>query len=602
METDRLGRLVARRREQKKISLQALTAGICSIATLQRLETGGRIPDFFVLERMLERLGISANKLEFLHDEAAYDIYYLRELVEAALSQKDYGEAAEALAYYESQTAGQEALHWQYICKMRAVIAGEAEGDWEKAAQLLWEAIEQTVSGFALHRLEQYALGESELVLILMWLQAKAEMGEIAEKADSSRILSYAGRVCADREMYANVYSKAAWVLGNLALRRQDRPGALYYAGQGEEILAENGWLLHMPQLLERLTELTEGDERREWEKQRDALRQLYEEYGQSWETGQIELWKNYRQQEIYLVSEQFAQERRVRQKSQEQLAEELDINPKTVSRLELGKYKPKPGTFQKMKEYLGLDRDIVSTRLVVDDWELLEMERQIAGLGQRRNIEKEEALYLELKTKLSQDYNENRQYIKFQDAYFARMKGQITAQETIERCKEAFAVTRHDISLEQIDQVVLGRMEATIVNYIALRYDEMGEREKAIALLEKIRTGYESSKVDTKYHYVGLSLVYEHLSDDYERCGYYEKALAMCDAAIRFELRCMKGCSLGFLVDQKAFVLSKMSDDQEAEKKSCRQAYQLHKLMKMNQSRISLQTAYKEIFHEDID
>ncbi len=357
-----------------------------------------------------------------------------------------------------------------------------------------------------------------------------------------------------------------------------------------------------MPQFLERLVCLTEGESRKEWEKQRDALWQLYEEYGECWESGQIELWENYRQQEIYLVSELFGQERRVRQTSQERLAEELEIDSKTVSRIEIGKYKPKPGTFQKLREYLGLDRDIVSTRLVVDDWELLEMERQIAGQGQYRNIAKEELLYQGLKAKLSTDYRENVQYIKFQDAYLAKEKGQATAQETIERCKEAFAVTRPDISLEQIDQVVLGRTEATIVNYIALRYDEMGEREEAIALLEKVKDGYENSKVDIKYHYVGLSLAYEHLCDDYERCGYFEKALKMCDVAIKYELKCRKGCALGFLVDQKSYVLSKMIDDQESEKKSCRQAYQLHKLMKMERSRVRLQTAYKKLFHEEIE
>lgn len=602
MDKELLGKLITRARRRRGISCEELANGVCAVSTLLRTEKGERLPDFFVLERILERLGASGNKLEFLHDERAYELYYLRERVEESLTQRDYVEAEAALTYYEGLPEGGQPLHRQYICKMRSVIAGEAEGQWKRAALLLEEAVGLTIPAFTWSGPDRRPLGESELVLLLMRLQAKAEGKESLPQADNDRVLAYIGKHCVDREAYANVYSKAAWVLGNLALKGQNREGALSYALLGEGILADNGWLLHLPQFLDRILSLEEGEMKREWKKQRDALRQLYAEYKEPWETGQIALWKNYRQQEIYLLSELFGQERGVRRKSQQELAEELDIDQKTISRIENGRFKPKPGTFRKLKEYLGLDREIVSTRLVVDDWELLEMQRQIAGLGQQRDIEEKEALYLQLRSRLSLNYNENKQYVKLQDVMIAREKGQITAQEAIDGCWEAFAITRRNLRWEQIDQVVLSRTEATIINYIALRYDELERREDAIALLEKVKAGYENSRVDIKYHYVGVSLVYEHLCDAYERCGYLDKAFEMCDVAIRYELLCKKGRTLGFLVDQRSYVLSKIDSDQESEKKSCQQAYQLHKLMKMKQSMITLQAAYEKIFHEKID
>ncbi len=602
MDKGLLGKLIIRAREHRKISRQGLAEGVCTVSTLLRLESGERLPDFFVLERILERLGASGNKLEFLQDETAYEIYYLRELVEKALTKKDYRKAAETLSYYESLAEGQQPLHRQYICKMRAVIAGEAEGEWERAALLLEEAVCLTIPGFTWDGPDNRPLAESELVLLLMRLQAEAGTGENPPQVDGMEILGYIGKHCADREAYANVYSKAAWVLCGLALKKQSREEALFYALLGEAVLADNGWLLHLPQFLERILSLTEGDVNREWKKQRDALRELYEEYEEPWEAERVELWKNYRQQEIYLFSELFEQERSIRSRSQKELAEELDIDPKTISRIENGRFRPKPGTFRRMKECLGLDRDIVGTRLVVEDWELLEEEWQMIGQIQYRNIEKSKALYLHLRSRLSLDYRENSQYVKFQDAFFAKEEGEIDAQEAIDRCWEAFAVTRESVSREQIDRVVLSRMEATIINYIALRYDELGRREDAISLLEKVKAGYENSRVDLKYHYVGVSLVYEHLSDDYERCGYFDKAFEMCDTAIRFELRCEKGCTLGYLVDQKAYVRAKILGDQESGKRSCRQAYQLHKLMKMERLMISLQKAYEKIFQEKID
>lgn len=79
--------------------MKDLSRGICSVAVLQRLERGERIPDFFLLERIVERLGISMNKVEFLYDEQSYNIYYLREMLEKYLLEKEYQEAEMALKY-----------------------------------------------------------------------------------------------------------------------------------------------------------------------------------------------------------------------------------------------------------------------------------------------------------------------------------------------------------------------------------------------------------------------------------------------------------------------------------------------------------------------
>ena len=320
--------------------------------------------------------------------------------------------------------------------------------------------------------------------------------------------------------MLANIYGKAAWVLGNMELKRQNPKEALWYTLEGEKRLAENGLLLHMPQFLERILQLTEEEDEKayhEWKKQRDALQWVYEEYDEPYEGTRLALWKTYRQQEVYIVSELVSQERKIRRHSQEKLADILDIDQKTVSRLERGRYKPKQGTFQKIKEYLEIHRDICSTRLAVEDFALLEMEREIARKNHYKRYEEAELLFQQLKSRLSMEWEENQQYVKYMEAYFAKEKGEITEEEAIERCVEAFRITRKHMELAQIDQVVLSRMEAVIINYIAANYYRMAEKQEAIAILEKVKAGYMNSKVDLKYHYVAMSLIYLNLSGNYE-------------------------------------------------------------------------------------
>lgn len=599
-----IGKLIHYERTKEKINLRKLASGICSITALQRLESGERLPDFWVLGRLIERLGKSVNKLEFLYDESAYEICYLREQIELFLEQKKMTEAEQALDYYESMQLAGEPLHRQYICQMRSVIELEMHKNHRAAKSLLEEAIRQTLPEFDLTRLASYLLGESELILILMWMEADSDRGAAYIRADGRQILAYIEQVCRDEEVRANVYSKAAWLFGTIIME-QDCDEARWYARQGERILAENCRLLHLPQFLDRIVLLTEKNDKEsgaEWKKQRDALKQLYEEYQEPWEEDKIALWRSYRQQEVYLVSELIGQERKLTRQSQEKLANALEIDQKTISRIECGKYKPKPGTFQKMKDHLQIDRDICTTRLVVDDFALLDMEREIARLCSLRREAQAEQLYQSLRSRLSLEWKENRQYVGYMDTLFDKELGRITAEEAIERCRQAFGITRRNVGTKQLPDVVLNRTENYIINYIARCYDEMGEKEKSIELLEKMLQGYENSRVDLKYHYVEVALLYQHLAIVYEEKDRFKEALSWCDKVITFDIRCKRGIMIGAMLEQKAYTEDRMTGNRANNKKKYKQAYQLLKLMDKTFVMKSLQNIYSAWYDEEID
>ena len=604
MNRTEIGRMIRYERAKANISLQKMAAGVCSTAALQRLESGERLPDFFVLERLIERLGKSVNKTEFLYDEPAHEICYLRERIELFLEQKNEEEAARALDYYESTPQAGEPLHRQYICQMRAVIESELRNNHRAAEKLLEEALAQTVPGFDLHRLEACVLGEGELILALMLLEAADDRGAAFIRTGGRQMLAYIEQVCRDEEVRANLYNKAAWLFGTV-LMEQDGGEALWYALQGERVLAANCMLLHLPQFLDRIVRLTGKKDRKaqaEWQRQRDALRSLYEEYGEPLEVDKITLWKNYRQREIYLVSELFGQERRLTGESQEKIADALEIDQKTVSRIECGKYKPKPGTFRKMKEYLQIDRDICTTRLVVDDFALLDLERDITKKNSRRHVTEAERIYRSLKMQLSLEWKENLQYIRYMDTMYDKEFGRIAAEEAIERCWQAFRITRQNVGPEQLPGIVLCRTENLIINYIARCYDGMGEKKKAIELLEKMLEGYKNSRVDLKYHYEEMALLYHHLAIDYEETDQLEEAIVWCDRSILFELRCKKANTLGFMLQEKRYTMDRITGDRSQSKACYQQSYQLLKLMKKDKLMKSMREGYKKWYGEEVD
>ncbi|MBR3770726.1 MAG: transcriptional regulator [Clostridium sp.] len=518
MKKEMLGSLVSYERNRKEISLQMLASGISSPSAIQRLEAGERMPDYFVLERILERLGKSLNKIEFLYDEKVYEIHYLRGLIECYLEESDYAEVLDALAYYESIPEGQDSLHKQYIYKIKGIVQSKQKN--HREAALMYElALAETVPDFELGKMESFLLGEEELNLVILWMNEVWIQKDVNLKLNPEKPFYYIEKYCEDEEIKINIYTKAAWLIGTYYMEQGEYREALRYTLKGQDVLAENGILLHMPEFLERiliLTKLCEDSSYDIWKRQRDALKSLYEEYKKDWAKETIALWKSFRQQELYLYSEVFAQERKRRNLSQEKLADALEIDQKTISRIESGKYKPKTGTLQKLREYLEIERDVCTTRIVVDDFELLEMERTIAKLINRGQINEAEELYKDLRIKLSTKWKENLQYVIYMDALLESVFKRISYEETIQRCVEAFNVTRDGVKLEDLEDITLSRLETFVLSYIANCYRRIGRSDISICILESLAKSYEKSKVDLKYRVVAVALIYTALGDTY--------------------------------------------------------------------------------------
>jgi len=605
MTKDEIGKQVKYLRNKKNIDWEKVCSGICSDTSLKRLERGKRLPDYFVLERIMERVGKSVNKIEFAADEEAYEIYYLREAIETNLEKEKYEEAVEGICYYEGLKIADQDLHKQYIYKMKAILEEEYHKDAVRSCKYLEKSILCTLPGFQIERLEEYLPGEEEMTLILMWIEQKIRLGEGDITVFGSRILEYITNTFDDEEVLANLYGKATWIFMREYIKEEKLIEAAGMGIRAVDILTSNGLLLDLPQLLEILLFCYEKMDRKEYgelKAQRDSLKWLYETYGKVYETEHVKLWKNYRQREIYLISEVIEQERRLSNKSQEKIARELNMDQKTISRIETGKYKPKHGTFQKLKEYFGMDRDLCGTCLAVEDFELLEWEREVARKIFYRKYDEAEQIYRRLKDRLNLEKNENRQYCMHLDAIFDSQKGKITKEGLLKQYEKAFAVTRENCRLEDLSGVVLSRTETMIMNSIASIYGKSGKKEKAIYILEQMLRGFENSRVDMKYHYASVTLVCVHLAGEYEENDQFEKAMAIYDKTIRFCLRCERGDMIGKCLMEKNCAEERRSGKKEACKNDYRQSYQLLKLMKMESSQKSLKKYYLNDYHENID
>lgn len=604
MKNKELGKQIRYLRQKKNIRPEKLRLGVCSTITLNRLERGERTPDYFVLERILERTGKSMNKMEVLTDWNAYEIYYLREMIETDLDDGEYESAAEGICYYEGLEAAGQALHRQYICKIKAILAEEHLGNTEESCKYLEEAVLCTLPGFQPGLIGDYILGEEEMTLILMWVEQKIRLGETDMTRYGEKIFDYIRRTFDDEEALANIYGKAAWIFMREYVREGKWVEAAGIGIRAMDILTSNGMLLNLPQIMELLLECYEKLDREAYsalKAERDSLKWVYETYGKEYETEKGRLWKNCHRKGIYLIPEVMRQERKLTGKSQEMIAAELGIDQKTISRIENGRYKPKKETFRKLREYYEMEMDICNACLTVDDFELLEWERDVARASFYWRNDEAERLYHRLKDRLDLGYNNNKQYCLYFDAMFDEINGNISKEELLQQCEKAFAVTRRNCKWEDLSNVVLNSIETSIMNIIAKTYGRIGQKEKEIYIYEQILRGFENSKVNVRYHYASVALIYANLGGKYEESNRFDMAIEMYEKGIRLCLKCERGDILGKYIMEKIYTEDRKNDKKEACKNSYRQAYRLLKLMKMDSTKEKLAKFYFKKYKESI-
>ena len=601
-----IGDIIKYQINKKSISPEKLTEGLCTTTSLKRLINGDTRQSFFLVERILQRLGISVNKVTLLHNESDDTLFIMREMICKLLVEKAYTKAEYILSEYEMVADLSSPLHLQYVLETRGVILSEGYGKHEEALELYHKAFKTVLDRFEVDRLSDFMLGEEEMILLMLMLREEMKVKNINISIYARQLLDYVEKQYEDEEVRTNIYSKLAWLMGESAMKNNQYEEALELTLGGIDALTDNGLLLHLPQFLDRLLFLTRNraeDIYSSWKKKRDALKELYVEYNEPWETEDIRLWESYRQNNIYLISELLRDERDLSGYSQEELAEAIGIDVKTISRIENGKSTPKKGTFSAIKEHFKLERDSLQTRLAVDSPFLLEMERDISRLTSKHQYKEAEILFKSLKKQLSMESKVNMQYVAFTEALFDNMLKRKPVEEVLADLENAFLITRKDKHLENLGRFVTTDLEAKIINMMAVCYKQTGHINKSLDLLENLKKGYERSKVTDRNHRRPIGLLYTNLCTYYEEMNRFDDAISLADKAIKYYIKCNRGDKLGYLVEEKTYTNDRMTGDNTTNKEKYRQSYRIMELMRAGEKeKAPLREAYKEWYGETID
>ena len=151
-----IGDIIKYQINKKSIAPEKLTEGLCTTTSLKRLINGDTRQSFFLVERIIQRLGISVNKVTLLHNESDDTLLIMREMICKLLVEKAYAKAEYILSEYEMVADLNSPLHMQYVLETRGVILSEGYGKHEEALELYHKAFKTVLDRFEVDKLSEF--------------------------------------------------------------------------------------------------------------------------------------------------------------------------------------------------------------------------------------------------------------------------------------------------------------------------------------------------------------------------------------------------------------------------------------------------------------
>lgn len=337
-------------RLEKEVGQKKLCWGLCSQGTYCRYENGERTPDRLLLNAIIQRLGKSADKLVTILTLREYKYFLWKKKVLTAVGKEDMDELERLLEQKEAKDFTiNKSLQRQFKYRMQALVAWYKEADIKKGIQLLEQAVELTMPNIRFQKMDRYYISIEEMHILLelarFWIK-----GDRKQEATSllGEIVDYSDRNYDDYEAKVKVLPKAVRMLYPLLIEEQRELEGLLLCKKAVELLCWQGVLYDLADLMEGYlicaSKLFKNEEMGRYERQLQALREVYEEYGaEIYQQEDTRL--TYHNQEMYLIDEMMQRFRIKKGVSQDVLSEGI-CTPETISRIESGRRGPNPNNF----------------------------------------------------------------------------------------------------------------------------------------------------------------------------------------------------------------------------------------------------------------
>lgn len=550
-------RFLKRVRKEEKVSLLRLSEGLMTASQLARIEKGERSVCKNMRDRLLGRLGISSDLYENLLDIEDYAAWEQQRNILCAVEQKAFQNAQELIAKYGEQGSRADKIKQQFCLVMQAEILRQQGADEGEIGACYEKAVRLTVpdAGHLCTAHKLLAIQEINMILEYEFYHRRADFAQKCRE-----LMTFVEHSVYDELSKVKIYPKiVCYYLQEMTSQENMLdPGkleeSLEICNRAVEMLRDTGRAYFLLELLEmkiRIVEnikrLPEGcgkpqvqkaleEELRECVELAGLLKQLYNEY-------EVPAYMQdctylYQQRWVFYVGDVL----RIRRKMYGLTQEELcggDCSARTLRRTEKKESSMQYVALSILLRKLGLSKEYQRARLVSSDREVLRLREEMSVCRNNREMEKARDILSQIKEKVSDEVEENRQYIMEVEASLDWIEGRITKEEFVAKEEEALRCTLKVKDLYDMDEVYLTQME---INCFRNRLLGCSDAEKRVAIdfllhfFEVYEKKHSLSDCITMFEFV-MEYVVGELGD----MGNYKQAIDLCKRTVRASLACKR-------------------------------------------------------------
>lgn len=485
-----INEFIKNKRNERKISLDILSSGLCNKSALSQFEKGDIRLDKFMIDTLIQRLGVNEDFFEHFVTNNDMAIQDSRLEILNKINNNELDLAVKLIKEYEYYNNSKGSLQKQFSMYCYCLINEKENVDNNESLNRYKSIIELTVPNFENTDIKELVLSNFEIQLILNYAELLFIIDEQKGIKLYEKLLQYYDKDTIDKGIKAIKYPYIAFKYSKVLLNRQKYSSALALIERAINYLRETGKsncminLLNNKLIIARELELIseDVDKIQRWI---NDLEYIYQKYPNNSDSIIEDFtWINYN-----VIGDVILTRRNMMNLSQEKLSEGI-CDKKAISRIETKKTKKHPEFATLLLQKLNFSGELYGLEVVTLDYKTFALAQETtSNLIKNNFIIAKESLEL-LKNKLDLKNPINKQFIIHKESNVLHGLGEINIYTHLENLIKALEIT---ISLESIlnsKDIFLTRKEKVLLCNIIDCYEILNATDKlneSLSVLEKI-------------------------------------------------------------------------------------------------------------------
>lgn len=507
-----LGRLIGETREARKITQRVLSMGLCSMQTLSNIEADERIPDVFILDYLLERLGLAADEIEtILYDDEYGEIKLRRDILLAA-ERGEWAYVDDVLRERFSKINAKDTIKLQFYYKIMA-IRDKDRKDYKSCLENILQALACTQPKFHVEKRNMICMSIHELQILCMLAETYMDLENPKEAEKVLAFLMWYTEEMPIQEMgLVKIYPKVMYLVSKTERNAKSKVEYLLRYERAFHLMIDNDSTAFLPEIMEILIkeyeEMNLHQKAVVLKKQLEALSGFCEEFGGEFYLSEspIKWFKDSYRKYYLLFKELIKEERSAKNLKYKEFVEGIYEDVETLVRIENGIQNPSHKKYAFLMERLNLPKEKYHSLQIREGETVFKIDRKITSLYAKHEYENAKIELEKIKLLMETGNSINQQYLMKQEALLDLELKQIEVEDFLQRIKDALQKTyAGDVEKPQRVPTI---EEIKLFNHIGVSYRRQKKYEDGIVLYERLLECYKNSSIEACDYYRGLILL----------------------------------------------------------------------------------------------